>query len=439
MGAITTQECFTDDWTRTNPDLVVYLPKEPSYHYEHADHFLVDHTPGGDLLVIFTMAGAPRVEDYKVVHARSADGGVNWTAPTPIAEAGPKPGQISGFGYPLISASGRIYCYYNKATGIGSGRGGIAHESFIRCKYSDDDGYTWIEGGVEIPYRSSKYEHPEASTIGAATLAWQKPIRDAKGRHVVGLSRCTSQVVRPPLDASHLGSVPGLRNNFNDARGEFMRFDNIDDGPHPKDVKITWLQNDDTMVEVPCTFEPQASQGYVYCFEPAPTLLPDGRLFISLRTNNGQVWYTVSDDDGVTWRETEILRFRDRGDPILNPSTPCPIYRMADGRYLLFFQNHDGYGYGSRGPLDQDSRRIQFLALGEYREGAHQPIWFSEPYLFCDTNMVGVFPHYRKWLSMYSSLTDRDGERIFWYVDRKMFGLGRYITDEMLAGLTVPK
>ena len=40
---------------------------------------------------------------------------------------------------------------------------------------------------------------------------------------------------------------------------------------------------------------------------------------------------------------------------------------------------------------------------------------------------------------MYSSLTDRDGKRIFWYTDRKIFALGRYITDEMLAGLTVPQ
>ena len=31
-----------------------------------------------------------------------------------------------------------------------------------------------------------------------------------------------------------------------------------------------------------------------------------------------------------------------------------------------------------------------------------------------------------------------DGERIFWYTDRKIFVLGRYITDEMLAGLTIP-
>ena len=39
---------------------------------------------------------------------------------------------------------------------------------------------------------------------------------------------------------------------------------------------------------------------------------------------------------------------------------------------------------------------------------------------------------------MYASLTDRDGQRIFWYTDRKMFGLGRYITDDVLAGLSVP-
>ena len=434
MGAVTTQECFTDDWRRTSPDLVVYLPKDPSYNYESVDHFLVDYTPGGDLFVIFTLAVAPQAGDYKVVYARSKDGGVNWTAPAAIDVSGPKPGQRSWFGFPIMSASGRMYCYYNKATGIGNGM-----ESFMRCKYSDDDGYTWIDGGVEIPYRPSKYDHPESDKIGVGSLMWQKPIRDAKGRHFIGITRGTSEVVRPPLDASHLGSVPGLRKDFNDSRCEFVRFDNIDDGPLPKDVKITWLQTDETMVEVPCTFEPQASQGYVNCIEPAPTLLPDGRMWTSLRTVNGEVWYTVSDDDGVTWRETEVLRFRDGGDRILNPASPCPIYRTTDGRYLQFFQNHDGWGYGSRGPLDQDSRRPQFFALGEYREGAHQPIWFSEPYFFCDTNKVGVFPHYKKWLSMYASLTDRDGQRIFWYVDRKMFALGRHITDEMLAGLTVPE
>ena len=79
------------------------------------------------------------------------------------------------------------------------------------------------------------------------------------------------------------------------------------------------------------------------------------------------------------------------------------------------------------------------MAVGEYREGAHQPIWFSEPLLLFDTQKVGVFPLYMMWLSMYASLTERDGKRIFWYTDRKTFCLGRSITDEMLAPLTVPR
>ena len=124
---------------------------------------------------------------------------------------------------------------------------------------------------------------------------------------------------------------------------------------------------------------------------------------------------------------------------MLNPPSPCPIYRLQDGRYLLFLQNHNGYGYGSKGPMDQDSRRPQFLALGEFRPDAYQPIWFSEPYFLCDTNKVGVFPHYRKWLSMYASLTERDGERILWYTDRKAFALGRYTNDSMLVNLSVPE
>ena len=83
-------------------------------------------------------------------------------------------------------------------------------------------------------------------------------------------------------------------------------------------------------------------------------------------------------------------------------STAC-----NDGRYLQLLQNHDGWGYGAKGPTDSNStRRPQFIALGEYRPDAHQPIWFSDPVLLFDTNGVGVPPFYRSWLSMYASLTE---------------------------------
>jgi len=77
------------------------------------------------------------------------------------------------------------------------------------------------------------------------------------------------------------------------------------------------------------------------------------------------------------------------------------------------------------------------VAVGQYRTGAQQPIWFSQPKQLCDTHGVG--PAGLVWLANYTSLTERDGKRIFWYPDRKHFLLGRYITDEMLADVAVPQ
>ena len=140
--------------------------------------------------------------------------------------------------------------------------------------------------------------------------------------------------------------------------------------PDPKDLKLTWLPDDEDLIPVLVSFEPHRSKGYSFSQEPGLVLLPDGRLFTAMRTANGQVWYTVSDDHGHSWRETEILRFKDGGDPVLNPIAPTPIFRLEDGRYILFHQNHDGFGYGGRGPLDLNSRRPQFLSVGEFREGS---------------------------------------------------------------------
>ena len=423
--------CYSKDWRRTDPDLVLHLPTRVPSHPEHQDHVLVDYTPGGDLLAIWTIAYELDARDYGVYFAHSSDHGQTWTEPAQIHEAG-APGEVSSFGFPVITTSGRIYCYYNRSVGYGEN----AMNALLRCRYSDDDGHTWIDGGVDIEYRRTPIDHPDP-TVPPMGIVWQKPIRDAKGRHVVALTRWAAQYITPKPYVPHMGDRPN--GMFREYRCEFLRFDNIDDGPHPRDVQITWLPEDEDLIQVPVSFEPQASEGYTFCEEPGLVLLPDGRLFAEMRTANGELWYTVSDDaEALTWQPTEILRFRDGGEPMLNPNSPSPMYRMEDGRYLLLFQNHDGWGYGGKGPLALESRRPQFMAVGEYRPAAHQPVWFSEPLLLFDTQKVGVFPLYMYWLSMYSSLTERDGRRILWYTDRKLFALGKYITDEMLAGLTVP-
>ena len=429
MAAITTQQCFSDDWRRSDPDLVVYLPAEPPYTPESVDHTMIDYTPGGDLLAVWTWATEVKGEDQSMAFARSTDGGVNWTAPSLIDGVGPGPGQKSQWGFPVVSRAGRIYVFYNKS--LGRNRG-----VYIRCKYSDDDGYTWTDGGVDLEYRRTPFDHPDPS-IPPSCIVWQKSTRDSKGRQIVPLSHGTDPYVKPELDAAYMGGSHIAM--LGEMRAEFLRFDNIDEGPDPKDLELTWLPDDaDELIPVPCQNGPHAEAGYSFGQEPAIVLLPDGRLFTEMRTVNGDIWYSVSDDDGHTWRPTEPLRYRDGGERILNPVAPSPMYRLEDGRYILFLQNHDGTGYGGKGTLDLNSRRPQFFAVGEYRENAHQPVWFSEPKLFCDTQKVGLFPDFLHWLSFYSSFTERDGKRVLWYTDRKLFILGRYITDELLGDMTVP-
>lgn len=233
-------------------------------------------TPGGDLLAIFALTSQPHGADYRVAYSRSTDGGRSWSTVRIINGPEAKPGQVSAFGFPVISRRGRIYCFYNHGRAVGDNY----QTSLLRCKYSDDDGHTW--------------------------------------------------------------------------------------------------------------------------------------------------------------RPTEPLLNRDDGAPMLNPVSPCSIFALDDGRFLLMPQNHDSHGFGGRGPRDFHARRPKFIAVGEFRPNAHQPIWFSQPQLLFDTQNIGVFPFYMKWLSMYASITEHRGERILWYADRKIFGLGRYITDELLAPLTAP-
>ena len=320
MGVITSQQCFSEDWQRTNPDYAVYLPSRAPYHPEAADHTMVDYTPGGDLLAIWTSAFEFRGVDQSIAFSRSTDGGVTWSARGIVSGPGPREGQKSQWGFPVVSSSGRIYVFYNKSTGIGYG-------ALLECKYSDDDGYTWMDGGVEIPYRRTKWDHPDPK-VQANCIIWQKATRDSKGRQVVPLTHGTHIYVKPHLNAGGIGGTSRFLSDLGEMRCEFLRFENIDEGPDPKDLELTWLPDDEDLVSVPMTAEPWASAGYSFCQEPGLALLPDGRLFTEMRTANGDIWYTVSDDDGHTWRETEVLRYRDGGDRMLN-LIPSP----AGGRW----------------------------------------------------------------------------------------------------------
>lgn len=416
----TQYRCYTDEWLRTDPDLVVYLPAKPGGRDGDNEHFLVDYTPKGDLLAIWTQGTSESAPDNRVVCARSSDGGKTWSAPSEIDGPTEGPGLTASWGFPVISRSGRIYCFYNKNSNGAADRGPTM-TGVMRCKYSDDDGRTW-RPGTDIAVRRTAYDHPDSS-VPCNWIVWQKPIRDSQGRVLVGFTRWSSR--------------HWYKTNKYGSQSELMRFDNIDLGPEPDELKITWLPKAEGMLVAPRPAEPGKLPTFA-AEEPSLVLLPDKRLFLTMRTFTGRIWYSVSEDDGETWRKPEVLLNRDQGTEMLHPWSPCPLYALRDGRFLLFYHNHDGYSYGAEGPRDHRGRRPQFLAVGEFRPKARQPIWFSSPKLLFDSAGVGVGPFYEVWLSMYASLTEHGGQRIFWYPDRKVFLLGRYLSDQFLHDSVVP-
>ncbi len=425
--------CYTDEWNRTQPDCVLYLPPKPLGDDGDNEHLQVVETPKGDLLAFWSQGAYEMSRDYRTVASRSRDGGVTWSQPEMVAGPTDGPGFTAAWALPVVSRSGRIYLLFNKHTGVIDA--GYSVTGLLRCIYSDDDGINWKEGADLTVRTRAKYDHADPK-IPKNIIIWQPAIRDAGGRYLVGATRWSSP--------SQFAPASGPKGYYSDSRSEFLRFENLDDGPHPRDLQLTWLP-DGNSISVPCPFEPHRSRGYSLAQEPAVVLLPDGRLFAVMRTITGQLWHTVSQDtEARVWRPAQVLRYRDGGEAMLHPKNTAPLYQLLDGRYILFFQNHDGTGYGAKGAGDMAARRPMFYSLAEFRPRARQPLWFSPARLFCDTNNVAVGPGNgglvggRTWLSFYGTMTYAGGKQILWYPDRKHFLLGREITPKLLEGMTIP-
>lgn len=415
------------EWQRSNPDIVVYVPQGKPLNDEDNEHFLVFEAPSGDMLAMWTQSSVEGRGDNHIVLARSVDDGRTWSAPQWIV--GTHPGSDepqASWGFPIVSRAGRIYCFFQ----WGLPRGDATQGHPMGCYYSDDDGRSWTPGADTILPRTP-WDHPDPQS-GPNWIVWQRPSRDPQGRWWVGYTLTTDMAVMSFKPRGWWEQ---------ESRCKFMRFDNIDDGPDPADLRITWLPEALEGVTVPHPIYPQASKAE----EPSLVNLPDGRVFCTMRTLSGHVSYTLSEDSGLHWRTAEPLRYQDGGALVEQPISCCPIYALQDGRYLLLFHNNPG----KLGPFDQSEahwpvnyanyiRRPAFISVGEYRPDAHQPIWFSAPLQLMDTAGIPVGPKNTAEIATYTSLTERNGQRVLWYPDRKYFLFGKYLCDDLLAPLTVP-
>ncbi len=410
---------------RTTPDYVVYCPKSVagSTFDTGNEHFLVFDGPDGSLMAVWTQSSYEGAGDHRIMFSRSEDNGATWSdAVRIVGSPKPKEGLQASWGFPMISKSGRIYAVWNQYQGIADYHHQIT--GTMDACYSDDMGKTWSEPQT-IPMEWSPYDHPDKKHP-SNWIVWQRPILDLEGKWFTGFTRWLSPQVRT---ASPTKSWTGCESVV-----EFMRFENIDDNPEPRDIVITNYAFGDKALRVPHYDKPSLSIAQ----EPSLVRLPDKRLFCTMRTMSGYIWYSLSADDGRTWCAPRPLLRKDFGLPIEEPLCCCPIYEYGDGRYILLHHNNDGHFEGSKREDTSKNRRPAFIALAEFRPDAEQPLWFSESKQLMDNDGQGIGPLSRIDLGVYPSVTRRNGEYVLWHPDRKFFLLGRRITEEWLADLKVP-
>ncbi len=409
----------------TKPDFIVFVPEvtDTGVNDTGNEHFLVFDGPDGSLMAVWTQSSAESMPDQHITFSRSTDEGVTWSKPRIIA--GPKkPGDgfMASWGYPLVSKSGRVYVLYSQH--IGKHDSFVHHTGWLHGIFSDDNGASW-SAPQNVPVARSINDNPDPN-MPPNMLCWQKPVRLGRDeKYFAGFTRWTSFAVRKPATKAWTTA---------DARVEFMRFENVDENPEPKDLKISWFASNEKALAVPVPGHPENSA----CQEPTVVKLPDGRLFCVMRTFSGSPFWSVSADGGETWTEPRRLLRKDNGEALLHPLSPCPMYDMGgatagSGRYALFIHNHDGH-YKGAGPNDTGKhRRPIHLVAGRFQAGADQPIWFDEPRLFFDHDGVSLGKPGtagRLDLALYSSFTVRNGQAVLWYPERKFFLLGRIIGDE---------
>ena len=403
MATIHGKEILDAQMRLTAPDYVMFVPSRVEGESDNVHLYVIDHEGYGGLLAFWTQSTVEGTGNNHIVMAGSRDGGKTWTRPrfllgsralTRSAEA------QASWGFPIVTKSGRIYLfYYREVPGEVDNTRQLT--ATLACVYSDDCGETFSESR-DIKTAKTKYDR---KADVQDNIVYQLPLRCPDGRYLAGFTKYVSRECG--------------EEHRNTTRVYFYRFENIDDDPEAEDLLITVLPEGDE--EGIFVSAPDGRPARIE--EPAWLNLPDGRIFCSMRTNLGAVYYSVSDDCGVTWRAPEPLLFSD-GTPFVHPLSPSPIFDLRDGRYVQLYHGAfrvDNY-WQPRNPL----RR----AFGRFDPDAKQPIVFDrrdDGLFMClpleSANAMG----YGIELAIYGTVTHKDGKSILWYPDRKFFLLGKEI------------
>jgi len=106
---------------RTNPDYVIYAPSCGDEQNDHGnEHLHVFRAKDGSLCALWTMSRFEGSFTQRPVFSKSWNGGLTWSDPKCLLKDSidPSTGKNMGsWAAPAVSASGRIYVFYNKHPG----------------------------------------------------------------------------------------------------------------------------------------------------------------------------------------------------------------------------------------------------------------------------------------------------------------------------------
>lgn len=396
------------------PDYIVFVPEQPQLKKHrradrvgdtYNDHFHVLYDEVRRILYAFWVQASNEGDiDEHIAFSKSRDQGATWTKPQILAGSMTRknPQLRACWQQPMLSKSGRLYCFWAQ-TGVRPGCVG-----YMYGIYSDDCGESWsVPEYCPFPERSDK--DPKNPMEAPCWLNWQRPLRLGKGgRYLAAVSRWGwADYENPAKDCQCVV--------------DFMQYDNIDENPRVRDVKVRQFALNEKALRVPKTgkFNPICEEGSI-------VKLPDGRLFCLMRSSIGHPVWSQSRDDGVTWTQPQILRRKDGGEPFLHPQSPCPMYdwkgcEAASGTYFALI--HNKFDFRADTPMQR--RTELYLIAGRFNPKAkNQPVEFAEPKMFAPRPGGNSF---------YTSYCVVDGKGILWFPDMKYYLLGRIVGPEWFA------
>lgn len=269
-------------------------------------------TPAGDYLLMFPTNTVERPEGRShygsapekvndLVAFRSSDQGRSWQGPTRPIDVDYN---LHGF-IPFVPEKSavnpgkRIYCFGTQPIrGMYSRDHGLHENTPIGYRYSDDDGHQWSEVRLIRPEND-----PEFTGMSVMRMC-----ETHKGTWLLG-SHEGDWSYKPLMTRQYI-----LRSDDFGRSWELL----------PKRRHGGW-----------------SVQSHNRMDEGRPIALADGRVLLMIRTPEGHLWQSWSEDDGESWSDPAA-------SPLVHPDAPPMLFHLADGTTLAAF-HHNRFSGGEIG------------------------------------------------------------------------------------------